>query len=199
LRFEARDFSDLWLRITGMTGRCRLVIATLGACSCAVTFSALGASARSTSPVGSAATRWICPARFSKLPPSWVQGNLGTRPSTTTSDAWAHTHGFTNLSDIIPAGIYIQVLLATHRTSPARSALRPLRLPLDIQRPDQIGNDDGPLSEYRFAGRYHGLYVDVRVDYGRRHPLLKQRKRAQPILARLLLPRGLVRMASACR
>lgn len=164
--------------------------------TCAV---ALGASVLWAGPTRSAGMRWICPARFSNLPAGWAQGNAGSSPMTTTTDAWAHSHGFANLSDIPRSGIYVGVLLGTRGpTSPAPSALRRLRLPLDIRHPDQIGNDDGPLPEYRFAGRYHGLYVDVRVDFGRRRPSWSFRRRAQPVLAALRLPTALVSTPSAC-
>ena len=162
----------------------------------------LGALAGSASAHTStlAANRWICPARFAPLPRGWVEGSLGAHPTTTTTDAWAHSSGFANLTDIPRDGIYVWVLLGVRGpSSPAPTSRQPLRLPLDIRRPDQIATAEGPLPEYRFAGRYHGLYVDVRVDFGRRNPSPAMRRRAQPILAALRLPSGTTDAPNTCR
>ena len=142
-----------------------------------------------------AATQWICPARFAPLPPGWVQGNLGSMPADMTAFSWARTPGFNNLTDIRRNDIYVWTLLSPHRpTSPAPSWRRPLRLPLDLRHPDQVTLQEGsPLPEVRFAGRYRNLYyVDVRVDFGRRHPTRAVRDRTQTLLTRLRLPRRLL-------
>lgn len=145
------------------------------------------------------ATGWICPARFAPLPAAWAQGNLGAHTTATTTDAWAHTRGFANLNDIPRGGIYVGVLLGTrYPSSPAPTARRPLRLPLDLRHPDQIATAEGPLPEYRFAGRYHGFFVDVRVDFGRRHPTASMRRRTQTLLGRLRLPARVVAAPRGC-
>jgi hypothetical protein len=145
------------------------------------------------------AGQWMCPARFAPLPKGWVQGNLG--PSMISTDSFAHTQGFFNLNDIRPGGVYVWMLLNPRQpTSPASTARKPLRLPLRLGHVDQIGSQEGPpLPEYRFAGRYHGYYVDVRVDFGRKHPTATMRRWADRLLARLRLPRRLVTSPSACR
>lgn len=142
---------------------------------------------------------WMCPAHFAPLPSGWVQGNLGA--GAISSDAWAHTPGFSNLTDIPPNGIYVQALLNPRQaSSPSPTARMPLRLPLTFGHPDQIATQEGsPLPEYRFAGRYHGYFVDVRVDFGRLHPTAVMRRRANVLLARLRLPPRVVSAAGACR
>jgi hypothetical protein len=113
-----------------------------------------------------AATQWICPAWWAPLPPGWIQGNTGANPTSRTASSSAHTPGFTNLNDIPPNGVWISALLSPRRpTSPAPSRHRPLRLPLSLRYPNQIAKPEGSsLPEYRFAGRYRGIYfVDVRV------------------------------------
>lgn len=176
---------------------------TLAVILCAVAASgAVGtrtglASGHASDAVGS---RWICPARFAPLPRGWVEGSLGAHRTTTTTDAWAHTRGFANLTDIPRDGIYVWALLGVLQpSSPAPSARRPLHLPLNIRHPDQIATAEGPLPEYRFAGRYHGLYVDVRVDFGQTKPPLVMRQRAQSVLSTVQLPSGVVDAPSACR
>lgn len=141
----------------------------------------------------------MCPAHFAPLPSGWVQGNLGA--GAISSDAWAHTPGFSNLNDIPPNGIYVDALLNPRQpSSPAPTARKPLRLPLRITQPDEIATQEGsPLPEYRFAGRYHGYFVDVRVDFGRLHPAAAMRRRANALLARLRLPLRVVSNANACR
>lgn len=170
---------------------------------CVVAASLPGTSvcAASGSAADSARSRWLCPARFAPLPRGWVEGSLGPQPTTTTTDAWAHNRGFANLNDIPRDGIYVWVLLGVRGpSSPAPSARRPLRLPFDIRHPDQIATAEGPpLPEYRFAGRYHGLYVDVRVDFGRTGPPLAMRRGAEPVLRALRLPSAVVGAAAACR
>jgi len=145
------------------------------------------------------AARWMCPAHFAPLPPGWVQGNLGAR--TASSNSWAHTPGFSNLNDLPRDGIYVwTLLLPSGPSSPAPTARRPLHLPLDLRRPDQIAEQEGvTLPEYRFAGRYHGYFVDVRVDFGRRRPTASMRRRTQILLDRLRLPARIVAAASDCR
>ena len=170
-------------------------LCTLAACAAGTTMGR--ASGRTSSR---AAIRWICPAWFAPLPRGWVEGNLGAHPTTTTTDAWAHSSGFANLTDIPRHGIYVSVLLGVHDpSSPAPTSRQPLDLPLDIRHPDQIATAEGPLAEYRFAGRYHGLYVDVRVDFGRRNLSPAMRRRAQPILTALQLPRGMTDAPNTCR
>jgi hypothetical protein len=147
-----------------------------------------------------AAGQWLCPARFAPLPPRWVHGNLGAQPVTTTTDAWAHTRGFRNLNDIPSTGVYVWVLLSPrHPTSPAPPQ-RPVRLPLNLRHPDQIATQEASaLPEYRFAGRYRGLYfVDVRIDFGRRHPTPSMRTGAQRVLTGLRLPTGFGSARQTC-
>lgn len=180
---------NVWARLFAVS-LCAAAASTAGMSICPVSGSA----------ADSATGRWICPARFAPLPRGWVHGSLGPDPTTTTTDAWAHSRGFTNLNDIPRDGIYVGVLLGVrYPSSPAPSARRPLHLPLDIRHPDQIATAEGPLPEYRFAGRYHGLYVDVRVDFGRRRPPLTMRQRAEPVLRALKLPSGVVDAPTACR
>jgi hypothetical protein len=149
-----------------------------------------------------AATQWICPASWAPLPPDWIQGNTGPTPASTTANSSAHTPGFTNLNDIPPNGVWVSALLSPRRpTSPAPSRHRRLRLPLNLGYPHQIAKQEGSsLPEYRFAGRYRGIYfVDVRVDFGRRKPTRLMRQRAQTLLRRLRLPRRLVSRPARCQ
>lgn len=147
----------------------------------------------------SISAQWMCPAHFAPLPSGWVEGNLG--PSTISSNAWAHTTGFTNLTDIPRNGVYVWTLLSTRQpTSPAPTAREPLRPPLSLRRPDQLATQAGShLPEYRFAGRYRGYSVDVRVDFGRREPAVAMRGQADALLARLRLPPSIVAAPRACR
>lgn len=148
-----------------------------------------------------AATQWICPAWWAPLPPGWIQGNTGAHPASRTANSSAHTPGFENLNDIPPNGVWVSVLLSPRRpTSPASSRHRLLRLPLNLQYPHQIAKQEGSsLPEYRFAGRYRGIYfVDVRVDFGRRKPTRSMRQRAQILLRRLRLPPRLVSTPASC-
>jgi len=147
----------------------------------------------------SIAAQWMCPAHFAPLGSSWVQGNLG--PSAVSANSWAHTRGFTNLTDIPSDGVYVLTLLnPRQRTSPAPTARKPLRLPLRLRRADQIATQEGsPLPEYRFAGRYDGYSVDVRVDFGRQHPTVAMRQQADALLVRLRLPPRIVATPRACR
>src|ERR1700724_2470944 len=86
--------------------------------------------------------QWMCPAHFAPLPSSWAQGNLGA--STISADSWAHTPGFSNLTDIPRDGVYVWTLLnPRHPTSPAPTARKPLRLPLRLRHPDQIATQEG--------------------------------------------------------
>ncbi len=153
------------------------------------------------SSCGAASTQWICPAWFAPLPPGFVQGSLGASRMSTTANSWANTRGFTNLNDIPRNGVYVWTLLSPRRrTSPAPSWRRSLRLPLDLQHPDQIASQEGSsLPEYRFAGRYRGIYfVDVRIDFGRQDPTRSMRQRAQTLLGRLRLPPTLVSTPASC-
>lgn len=148
-----------------------------------------------------AATQWICPAWWAPLPPGWVQGNDGPNPTSRAAGSWAHTPGFTNLNDIPRNGVYVWTVLSPRRpTSPAPSRHRPLRLPLSLRYPHQIAKQEGSsLPEYRFGGRYRGIYfVDVRVDFGRRKPTRSMRQRAQTLLGRLRLPPRLVSTPAKC-
>jgi hypothetical protein len=142
--------------------------------------------------------QWMCPAHFSPLPPGWIQGNLG--PSTISSNSWAHSPGFSNLNDIGAGDIYIWTLLLPNKpSSPAPTARRQLRPPLSLRRVDQIARQEGSsLPEYRFAGRYRGYFVDVRVDFGNRHPLPAALRRAQAVLDRLRVPPRTVATPGAC-
>ena len=161
---------------------------------------AAACSGGSSSP-SAASTEWTCPAWFSRLPPGWVQGNLGARPTRTTVNSWAHRRDFANLNDIPRNGVYVWTLLSPRRpTSPAPSRRRPLRLPLNLQHPDQIASQEGSsLPEYRFAGRYRGIYfVDVRVDFGRQNPTRSMRQHAQTLLRHLRLPPRLVSTPASC-
>jgi hypothetical protein len=112
--------------------------------------------------------------------------------------SWARTPGFRNLNDIPRDGTYVSVLLSRRRTSPA--CCRALALPLDVRRPHEITMQEGSaLAEYRFAGRYHGLYyVDLRVDFGRRRPTAAMLRRAGILLTRLRLPARLVSGPARC-
>jgi hypothetical protein len=151
-------------------------------------------------PVASSA-KWIYPARFARLPSSWIQGNLGANPASRTANSWAHAPGFTNLNDITPNGVWVDVGLSPRRpTSPAPSQHRPLRLPLNLRYPHYIAKQEGSsLSEYRFAGRYRSIYfVDVRVDFGRRNPTRWMRQRAQTVLSHLRLSPRLVSRPASC-
>jgi hypothetical protein len=162
---------------------------------------AAACSSRSSSSSSAASTQWICPARFAPLPPSSVQGSLGASPASKTANSWAHTRGFANLNDIPRNGVYVWALLSPRRpTSPAPSRRRALRLPLDLQHPDQIASQEGSsLPEYRFAGRYRGIkFVDVRVDFGRQEQTLSMRQHAQTLLGRLRLPPRLVFTPASC-
>jgi DNA-binding beta-propeller fold protein YncE len=153
------------------------------------------------SSCAAASTQWICPAWFAPLPPGFVQGSLGASRTSTTANSWANTSGFTNLNDIPRNGVYVWTLLSPRRrTSPAPSWRRSLRLPLDLQHPDQIASQKGSLlPEYRFAGRYRGIYfVDVRIDFGRQDPTRSMRHRAQTLLGHLRLPPTLVSTPASC-
>ena len=163
---------------------------------------AAACSGGSGPPSSAAPRQWICPAWFARLPPGVVQGNLGARPASQTANSWTRTRGFTNLNDIPRSGVYVWTLLSQQRpTSPASSRRRLLRLPLELERPDQIASQEGSsLPEYRFAGRYGGIYfVDVRVDFGRQDPTRSMRQLAQSLLARLRLPPTLVATPASCQ
>jgi hypothetical protein len=142
--------------------------------------------------------QWMCPAHFSPLPSAWIQGDLG--PSTISSNSWAHTPGFSNLNDIGAGDIYLWTLLLPNEpSSPAPTARRQLRLPVSLRHVDQIATQEGSsLPEYRFAGRYRGYFVDVRVDFGNRHPRAAALRRAQAVLDRLRLPPRTVATPNAC-
>jgi hypothetical protein len=158
-------------------------------------------SSGSSSSSSAASTQWICPAWFAPLPPGLVQGNLGATPTSKTANSWAHTRGFANLNDIPRNGVYVWTLLSPRRpTSPAPSRRRSLRLPLNLQHADQIASQEGSsLPEYRFAGRYRGIYfVDVRIDFGRQDPTRSMRQHAQTLLERLRLPPMLVSTPASC-
>lgn len=119
----------------------------------------------------------------------------------TTANSWAHTRGFANLNDIPRNGVYVWTLLSPRRpTSPAPSWRRALRLPLNLQHPDQIASQEGSsLPEYRLAGHYRGIYfVDVRIDFGRQDPTRSMRQRAQTLLRQLRLPPTLVPTPASC-
>jgi hypothetical protein len=143
-------------------------------------------------------TQWMCPAHFAPLPEGWVQGTLGA--STVSANSWAHTPGFSNLNDIPGSGIYVWTLLNPRQpTSPAPTARESLRLPLVLAHAAQVTTQEGSsLPEYRFAGRYRGYLVDVRVDFGRQHPAPLMRGRVDALLARLRLPARIVAAPSAC-
>ena len=135
---------------------------------------------------------WVCPARFEPLPRGWVQSDLGPawfdRDAGTSS--WAHSPiRFENLNDIPRNGIYFWILLARGATSPASRPGQAFRLPVSIYRPDQIATQEGSvLPEYRFAGHRRFYDVDLRVDFGRKHPTPAILARAQSLLRGLRLP-----------
>lgn len=135
---------------------------------------------------------WVCPARFAPLPKAWVHSDLGPtwfdREAGTSS--WAHSPvRFANLNDIPRDGIYVWVLLARAPTSPASRFGKKFRLPVSVDRPDQIATQEGSvLPEYRFAGQRRYYHVDLRVDFGRKHPTHAMLARAQSLLRSLRLP-----------
>jgi hypothetical protein len=146
--------------------------------------------------------QWICPAGFAPLPPGWVYSSLGPTRQNMTASSSAQTGGFTNLNDITPNGVYVWVLLSPRQpSSPAPSQRRPLRLPLNLQHPDEIATQEGSsLPEYRFAGRFRDVYfADVRVDFGRQNPTRSMRERTQTLLRRLRLPPRLVPTSRHCQ
>jgi hypothetical protein len=146
------------------------------------------------------AGQWLCPASFEPLPTGWEQGNLGASPTTTTTDAWAHTGGFSNLNDIPAKGVYVWVLLSPRLPTSPAPPQHPFRLPLDLRQPDQLATQEGStLPEYRFAGRYRGVYyVDVRVDFGRQQPTRWMFNQAQTLLRRLRLPSRIISTPARC-
>ena len=133
---------------------------------------------------------WVCPARFEPLPKGWVQGNLGPGWfGDVGTSSWAHSPvRFANLNDIPRNGIYVSVLLSQQPSSPAFRGGR-FRLPVSIFHPHQIATQEGStLPEYRFAGTRRFYDVDLRVDFGRKHPTRAMLHRAQSLLRALRLP-----------